>query len=96
MTDLERAADLPYDTDIGEGAAGYVANSDDEAFRENVLTTTRNNAVLQVKQMVGLIEDIASTMVRNSVIGEETTISTHVGGQMTVSKCVMKPHYGLY
>jgi hypothetical protein len=86
LTDFERAADMPYDTDIGEGDAANVASTDEEAFRLNVLTTARNQAVKQVRKMVSLIEDIAMTMVKNSVQGEESRISTPIGAEMVVSK----------
>lgn len=77
---------MPYDTDIGDGDSGNIATSDEQAFRDNVLRTTRNNAVGQVKKMVDLVEDIAKTMVVNSVQGEETRIHTPMGAEMIVSK----------
>jgi hypothetical protein len=86
LTDFERASDLPYDTDIGEGDMADVASTPDEAFRLNVLSTTRTEAVKQVRQMVNLIEDISKTMVKNSVQGEETRITTSNGVEMVISK----------
>ncbi len=77
---------MPYDTDIGAGENANVASSDDEAFRQNVLTTTRNNAVVQVKKMVALVEEIAKTMVQNSVQGETSRITTPMGAEMIVQK----------
>ena len=66
---------MPYDTDIGEGELANVADSDEEAFRQNVLTNTRNAAIRQINTMVDLIDDISKTMVANSVSGEENKVS---------------------
>ena len=86
LTDFERAADMPYDTDIGEGDMANVAESDEAAFRLNVLTNTRNAAIKQINTMVNLIDDISKTMVLNSVSGEENKVSTPLGAEMIVSK----------
>lgn len=75
---------LPFT--IGEGNLANIAESDEAAFRQNVLTNTRNAAIRQINTMVNLIDDISTTMVVNSVSGEENKVSTPLGAEMIVSK----------
>ena len=47
---------------------------------------TRIRAVEQVKKMVSLIDDIAETTIKNSVLGEEMRTKSPLGMQMIMTK----------
>lgn len=85
LTDFERAAEMPYDTNIPEENAD-IPDDPDDALRFNVMRLTRMQAVEQVKKMVSLVDDIAETAIANSVEGEELRTKTPMGVQMIMSK----------
>ena len=58
----------------------------DEAFRKNAMKLTRIRAVEQVKKMVALVDDIAETTIKNSVLGEEMRTKSPLGMQMIMTK----------
>ena len=58
------------------------------ALRENAMRLTRQNAVSQVKKMMNLVDDLAATTIRNSVIGEELRTSSGLGCKMIMAKYV--------
>ena len=86
LTDFEAAADMPYDTDIPEGDDADIPEDPDEAFRKNAMKLTRIRAVEQVKKMVSLIDDVAETTIKNSVLGEEMRTKSPLGMQMIMTK----------
>ena len=47
---------------------------------------TRIRAVEQVKKMVALVDDIAETTIKNSVLGEEMRTKSPLGMQMIMTK----------
>ncbi|XP_059084074.1 uncharacterized protein LOC131881274 [Tigriopus californicus] len=85
LTDFERAAEMPYDTNIPEENAD-IPDDPEDALRFNVMRLTRMQAVEQVKKMVSLVDDIAETAIANSVEGEELRTKTPMGVQMIMSK----------
>lgn len=56
------------------------------ALAENVMKTTRAQAVEQVKKMIQLVDDIAATTIKNSVIGEELRTSSNLGAKLIMAK----------
>lgn len=63
-----------------------IPDNREDAFRDNAMRQTRSAAVEQVKDMVSLVDDIALTVITNSVEGEEMRISTPLGMQMIMGK----------
>ena len=63
-----------------------VPDTAEEAFRDNAMKLTRINAVSQVKKMVSLVDDIAATALRSSVIGETLTTRAPLGVSMKMAK----------
>ena len=49
---------------------------------------TRTEAVEQVKKMVKLVDDIAATTIKNTVIGEEIRTNSRLGAKMIMAKYV--------
>ena len=47
---------------------------------------TRNEAIQQVKKMVQLVDDIAATTIKNTVIGEEIRTDSKLGAKMIMAK----------
>ena len=47
---------------------------------------TRTEAVEQVKKMVKLVDDIAATTIKNTVIGEEIRTNSRLGAKMIMAK----------
>ena len=58
----------------------------DEAFRKNAMKLARIRDVEQVKKMVALVDDIAETTIKNSVLGEEMRTKSPLGMQMIMTK----------
>ena len=85
LTDIEAAADLPYDTDIPEDNAD-IPDDPNEAFRQNAMKVTRLEAVKQVKSMVNLVEDLAQTTLSRMVAGEELSTKSPLGVSMRFAK----------
>ena len=85
LTDIEAAADLPYDTDIPEDDAD-IPEDPNEAFKQNAMKITRLEAVKQVKSMVQLVEDLAQTTLMRMVAGEELNTRSPLGVSMRFSK----------
>ena len=86
LTDIEAAADLPYDTDIPEDGNADIPDDPNEAFRQNAMKVTRLNAVRQVKSMVNLVEDLAQTTLSRMVAGEELNTKSPLGVSMKFAK----------
>ncbi len=86
LTDFEAAADMPYDTDIPEGSDADIPVDADEALRKNAMKLTRIRAVEQVKKMTSLVDEIAETTIKNSVLGEEIRTKSPLGVQMLMTK----------
>ena len=86
LTDFEAAADMPYDTDIPEGADADIPEDPNEALKKNAMKLTRIKAVEQVKKMTSLVDEIAETTIKNSVLGEELRTRSPLGVQMTMTK----------
>ena len=86
LTDFERAASMPYDTDIPEGEDPDIPEDPEEALRNNAMKLTRIRAIEQVKKMTSLIDEIGETTIMNSVLGEELRTKTPLGVQMTMTK----------
>ena len=78
LTDIEAAADLPYDTDIPEDDAD-IPEDPNEAFKQNAMKITRLEAVKQVKSMVNLVDDIAANALKSMVAGEELDTAAPLG-----------------
>ena len=93
LTDFEAAADLPYDTDIPEGDAD-IPTDPEEALRRNALKLTRIRAIEQVKKMTSLVDEVAETTIKNSVVGEELRTKSPLGMQMIMSKLSGKSTVG--
>ena len=93
LTDFEAAADLPYDTDIPEGDAD-IPTDPEEALRKNAMRLTRIRAVEQVKKMTSLVDEVAETTIKNSVVGEELRTKSPLGMQMIMSKLSGKSTVG--
>ena len=55
-------------------------------MKDNAMKMTRINAVAQVKQMVKLVDDIAVTALKSSVIGETLTTKAPLGVSMKMAK----------
>ena len=70
----------------GKFAGVLVAEDPDDAFRKNAMKLTRIRAVEQVKKMVALVDDIAETTIKNSVLGEEMRTKSPLGMQMIMTK----------
>ena len=85
LTDIEAAADLPYDTDIPEDDAD-IPEDPNEAFKQNAMKITRLEAVKQVKSMVQLVEDLAQTTLMRMVAGEGLNTRSPLGVSMRFSK----------
>ena len=85
LTDIEAAADLPYDTDIPEDDAD-IPEDPNEAFKQNAMKITRLEAVKQVKSMVNLVEDLAQTTLTRMVAGEELNTKSPLGVSMKFAK----------
>ena len=86
LTDFERAAEMPYDTDIPEGEDPDIPEDPEEALKKNALKLTRIRAIEQVKKMTNLIDEIGETTIMNSVLGETLKTKSPLGVQMTMSK----------
>ena len=86
LTDFEAAIDLPYDTDIPEGEDVDIPEDPDVMLKNNALKLTKIRAVQQVKKMTSLVDDIAETAIKNSVVGEELRTKTPMGVQMIMTK----------
>ena len=54
---------------------------------------TRTEAVEQVKKMVKLVDDIAATTIKNTVIGEEIRTNSRLGAKMIMAKYVVNPSH---
>ena len=89
LTDLEAAADLPYDTDIPEDNAD-IPDDPQDAFIQNAMKVTRLEAVKQVKSMVNLVEDLGQTTLSRMVAGEELATKSPLGVAMRFAK-YLKP-----
>jgi len=85
LTDLQAAADLPYDTDIPDGDAD-IPQDPVEAFKQNAMKVTRIEAVAQVKSMVNLVDDIATTALQSMVVGETLNTKAPLGVSMKLAK----------
>ena len=85
LTDLEAAADLPYDTDIPEDNAD-IPDDPQDAFIQNAMKVTRLEAVKQVKSMVSLVEDLGQTTLSRMVAGEELSTKSPLGVSMRFAK----------
>ena len=85
LTDLEAAADLPYDTDIPEDNAD-IPDDPQDAFIQNAMKVTRLEAVKQVKSMVSLVEDLGQTTLSRMVAGEELATKSPLGVSMRFAK----------
>ena len=85
LTDLEAAADLPYDTDIPEDNAD-IPDDPQDAFIQNAMKVTRLQAVEQVKSMVSLVEDLGQTTLSRMVAGEELATKSPLGVSMRFAK----------
>ena len=85
LTDLEAAADLPYDTDIPEGNAD-IPDDPAVAFKQNAMKVTRIEAVKQVKDMVNLVDDLGKTTLSRMVAGEELSTKSPLGVSMRFAK----------
>ena len=85
LTDIEAAASLPYDTDIPEGNA-EIPEDPAIAFKQNAMKITRIDAVAQVKKMVNLVDNIASTALKSMVVGETLDTKAPLGVSMKLSK----------
>ena len=57
------------------------------ALEENAMKIIRADAVKQAKKMIGLVESIAATTIKNSVAGE-TFITKSKGNRMVMAKFV--------
>ena len=55
------------------------------ALQDNAMKIIRTDAVEQAKKMIGLVESIAATTIKNSVAGEEYKTSSK-GVKMVISK----------
>ena len=86
LTDFERAADLPYDTDIPEGDEADIPDDPEVALRQNAMRLTRIQAVEQVKKMTTLVDEIGETTIKNMVVGEELKTNSPLGMQMIMAK----------
>ena len=86
LTDFERAASMPYDTDIPEGEDPDIPEDPEEALKKNALKLTRIRAIQQVKEMTALVDEIAETTIMNSVVGEVLATKSPLGVQMTMAK----------
>ena len=85
ITDFEAAAYLPYDTDI-PGPDAEIPADPVVALKDNAMKITRNEAIQQVKKMVQLVDDIAATTIKNTVIGEEIRTDSKLGAKMIMAK----------
>ena len=85
LTDLEAAADLPYDTDIPDDNAD-IPDDPQDAFIQNAMKVTRLEAVKQVKSMVSLVEDLGQTTLSRMVAGEELSTKSPLGVSMRFAK----------
>ena len=56
------------------------------ALKDNAMKITRNEAIQQVKKMVQLVDDIAATTIKNTVIGEEIRTDSKLGAKMIMAK----------
>jgi hypothetical protein len=86
LTDFEAAADLPYDTEILTGDDADIPEDPDDALRKNAMRLIRIKAVEQVKKMTALVEEIAETVLKNSVLGETMRSKSPMGAQMIIHK----------
>ena len=85
LTDIEAAADLPYDTDIPEDNAD-IPDDPNVAFQQNAMKITRLNAVAQVKSMVSLVDEMAANALKSMVAGEELNTKSPLGVSMKMAK----------
>ena len=63
-----------------------IPDDPNEALRYNALKHTQLQATQQVKQMYGLVEDIAVTALQGMVEGEEVRSEAPEGIQMIITK----------
>lgn len=67
-------------------ADAEIPENPDVALAENAMKITRAMAIEQVKKMINLVDDIAATTIRNSVIGEELRTSSNLGAKLIMAK----------
>ncbi len=84
ITDFDNAASMPYDTDISEQSD--IPEDPEVALKQNALRVIRNKAEQQVKKMAKLVDDIAATAIKNSVMGETLETNSPLGAKMVLSK----------
>lgn len=68
-------------------ADAEIPDDPDVALRENVMKTIRTDAVKQVDQMLDLLDSIAATTIKNSIVGETFTTKSK-GIRMVMNKYV--------
>jgi hypothetical protein len=66
-------------------ADAEIPEDPDVALRDNAMKITRTNAVEQVNKIIALVEDMAATTIKNSVIGEELRTNA-AGAKMIIAK----------
>ena len=52
------------------GANAEIPEDPEDALRQNAVKIIREDAVIQAKKMIALVESISATTIKNSVVGE--------------------------
>lgn len=86
ISDVRRAKDLDYDSALGEGELGFIADTPDQAMRQNVMQTTRFRAVDEINELTDMVDELGRTVVMASVLNEEIQTNSPAGVKMIMSR----------